>query len=289
MARLKKLSARNQVLECLGIYDSTFHVEWRIRAQSKFLRATSPNFKLNISQHTCGQFPPSPLQLAKVAKLQLIFLLNSCFWGENLQVPFAKSKTHATRLARIWFAVLQGELGAEGVEDGFGRPDFFSVIFRDWYCFFWRERGNEDGWSWFKMYEDFLWKTAGMNKHDCFWISRVQQMYIHMLRYDLPVSNFIMFARHSRKSLMHKLLWLYIDRLHVYTCVQFCFWCWHLRRFLPTIFDKEIVEVWWKWEFSNLAGIRFCLSCRWSISASICNDGGEQNVRRVVYALKFAF
>lgn len=68
-------------------------------------------------------------------------------------------------------------LGRRGLRMVSGRPDFFSVIFRDWYCFFWRERGNEDGWSWFKKYEDFLWKTAGMNTHDCFWISCVQQMF----------------------------------------------------------------------------------------------------------------
>ena len=40
-----------------------------------------------------------------------------------------------------------------------GRPDFFSVIFRDWYCFFF-----EVGLKSMKTFKE----TAGMNKHDCF-------------------------------------------------------------------------------------------------------------------------
>ena len=101
--------------------------------------------------------------------------------------PSQKHTPPGWRVSDLRFSKVS--LGRRGLRMVSGRPDFFSVIFRDWYCFFLERKSMKT----FK-------ETAGMNKHDCFWISRVQQMYIHMLRYDLPVSNFIMFARHFEKE-----------------------------------------------------------------------------------------
>lgn len=141
---------------------------------------------------------------------------------------------NSTRLARIWFALIQGDRG--GGWGWWSWTPIFSGDFQRLVRFVWRERRMKMGEVGFKVWR-LETENCSVNKHDCSWISRVQQMYIHMLRYDLPVRNFTMFAcllDSLRRSLMQKLLWL--DRLHVHTCVEFCFWFWHLRRYLANNF-----------------------------------------------------